>query len=132
MKPVAFRSQTHVVLTDRSLDEVVEEMSGVEIISVAEAFAKLSDVQASATDGSHHRWTASVPRVALIPEPESVLGLIARAINQLVGYFVIYRPRLFIAAILLGLYIGWSWQPYAESLRCWLEGRRRIAAPLRD
>ncbi len=132
--PVSARGETPVWLSDHSLSKMseasedAESDSASDTISVAQAFAILSDFQTVATDGSHHRWNQPVPKVALIPESESLWGFVAKAINQLLGYFVIYRPRLFLAAILLGSYIGWSWQPYFEALRSWT--RNRINRPV--
>ncbi len=142
--PISARGETRVLLSDQSLaDQSLADLGALQIdpeavemdsaqldsaelesISVAEAIAKLSKLQASATDTSHHRWTQRVPRVMLMPESSSAWGLVAKAINQLLGYFVVYRPRLFLAAILLGSYLGWSWQPYFESVRCWIDRNR--------
>lgn len=134
MLPVSARGKTRVWLSNQSPLNPIgksaesESDSASDTISVAQAFAILSDFQTVATDGSHHRWNQPVPRIELIPESGASGGLVAKAVNQLLGYFVIYRPRLFLAAILLGGYIGWSWQPYFEALRSWV--RNRIKRPV--
>ncbi|TWU39722.1 hypothetical protein [Novipirellula artificiosorum] len=63
-------------------------------------------------DGDFGRFNpqAAVPRVSLMPESGSLLGIIGRGLNQLLGYLVVYQPRLFLAAIILGAYIGCSLQ----------------------
>ena len=50
----------------------------------------------------------------LIPEPGGVLGLLARAVNLLLAYFVSYQPRLFLAAVLAGGWIGWCWHRHLQ------------------
>jgi hypothetical protein len=127
MMPVSVRSDSPALVASRSLAELDSEVLEPETISVAQAIEQLSDFRSPATDGGHHRWTQHVPRVALVPESESLPGLVSRAINQLLGYFVVYRPRLFLAAVLLGAYVGWSWQPYGQSLRCWFRSSTRPA-----
>ena len=135
--PVSARGETHMRLSDQSLlslsdaSEDGEPESGADTISVAQAIRILSDFQTIATDGSHHRWDQPIPRVALIPEPATMWGFVGKAINQLLGYFVIYRPRLFLAAILLGIYTGWSWQPYYEGLRSWYRDTKGLPVPAR-
>ena len=135
--PVSARGETRMRLSDQSLSSLSDARvdgeleSGPDTISVAEAIRILSDFQTVATDGSHHRWDQPVPRVALIPEPATMWGIVGKAINQLLGYFVIYRPRLFLAAILLGIYTGWSWQPYYEGLRSWYRDRKGVPVPAR-
>lgn len=132
VRPVSIREQTGMALSEHSLQSLAnptedadaeEANRSSETISVAQAWAVLSDLETVATDGSHHHWDQPVPRVDLIPESETLWGMVGRAINQLLGYFVVYRPRLFLAAVLLGSYIGWSWQPYFESLRSWVRDR---------
>ncbi len=135
--PVSARGETRMRLSDQSLlslsdaPEDGETESGSDTISVAQSIRILSDFQTVATDGSHHRWDQPVPRVALIPEPATLWGFAGKTINQLLGYFVIYRPRLFLAAILLGIYTGWSWQPYYEGLRSWYRDRNGLPVPPR-
>ncbi len=99
----------------RSLLSVSNEPPQDVAISVDEALDKILDFSAVATDGAQHDWRDTVPRVALFPEPGSVIGVVGKGINQVLGYLAYYRPRLFLAAILIGIYIGWSWQPYIES-----------------
>ncbi|MGI9472128.1 MAG: hypothetical protein ACR2NZ_11375 [Rubripirellula sp.] len=101
-----------------------------DVLSVHEAMAILTDLNGAATDVRHHQWSDPIPRVDAIPgEGDSATGLAAKAINQLLGYFVVYGPRLFFAAILLGCYIGWTWQPYFQSITAWLERRRSVDRP---
>jgi hypothetical protein len=132
--PASARGETRVWLSDQSLSKMSDGSEGGEsesdsdTISVTRAIEILSDFQTVATDGGHHQWNQPVPKVALIPETETLWGSVAKAINQLLGYFVIYRPRLFLAAILLGSYIGWSWQPYFEALCSW--ARNRLNRPV--
>jgi hypothetical protein len=113
-------SQQSIAAATRAADASVDK------ISVPEAIAKLSDLRTVATDGSHHRWDQRVPRVEALPEARSAIGIIGRAINQLLGYFVIYRPRLFFAAVLLGTYIGWSWQPCYQAIDGWVRRERGV------
>jgi len=128
---VLARTEHGVPRNDQSIAQSDEQTTTeVETISVTEAITKLTDFQPAATDPSHHRWDEQVPRVDLIPEPDTMIGLVARAINQMIGYFVVYRPRLFLAAVLLGAYIGWSWQPYFQALRSLVEKRIRANAAL--
>ena len=47
--------------------------------------------------------------LALLPQASGVPGAAARAINQLLAYFVAYQPRLFLAAMVAGSWVGWSW-----------------------
>lgn len=49
-----------------------------------------------------------VDRLRLLPETGSVIGLVSWAINQLLGYLVAYQPRLFLAAVIAGGWMGWS------------------------
>jgi hypothetical protein len=118
-RPVSLRSDMRIMSATRSSMIPDQSRETPETITVGEAVRQLSDFQSPATDGGHHRWAERVPRVALIPETGTVPGILARAVNQILGYLVVYRPRLFLAAILLGAYVGWSWQPQVESLRCW-------------
>jgi len=123
--------KTQTLLSDQSLTDSLDQAedpdadSVSDTISIAEAWSILSDFKTVATDGNHHRWDQPVPRIDLVPESETLWGLVGKAMNQLLGYFVIYRPRLFLASILLGSYIGWSWQPYFESIRSWIRERTR-------
>lgn len=56
-----------------------------------------------------HNPVAIAP-VALLPEAHGAWGFACRAGNQLLGYLVAYNPRLFVASLLAGGYLGWSWQ----------------------
>ncbi|TWT31131.1 hypothetical protein KOR34_45060 [Posidoniimonas corsicana] len=49
-----------------------------------------------------------IPRVALLPEGTNALGIVGRGVNQLLGYLVFYRPRMFLAALIAGGYLGWA------------------------
>lgn len=53
---------------------------------------------------------ARIEPLALMPEASGVLGFVCRAVNQLLGYLVAYNPRLLLASLLAGGYVGWSWQ----------------------
>jgi hypothetical protein len=97
-------------------------------LSVEQALQQLLDFRAVATETNRHDWGETVPRVALLPEPNTLIGVGAKGINQLLGYLAVYRPRLFCAAVLLGIYLGWSWQPHFEPLLSWWE--RRHAKPV--
>jgi hypothetical protein len=108
-KSISYRADTR---PDDSLN-VETEPPQAEVLSVSQALAPIADLRSSATV-SDHRWSRPVPRVALLPELESDVGRIALGINQLVGFVIVYRPRLFLAAVLLGFYLGWSWQPYFD------------------
>ena len=117
-----------------SLASAKLNLSGMEeptkVISVREALAMLTDFRGSATDVCHHQWVNDIPRVSAVPnEGDTPLGLVAKAINQLLGYFVVYGPRLFLSAVLLGCYLGWTWQPYFQTIVSWLERRRRVEPP---
>lgn len=113
----SFQNRTPARLSDlRIASEPSLESASSDIITLDQALETLSDFSAAATDGGQHDWRETVPRVALIPETSSSIGFVARAFNQLFGYVVFYRPRLFLAAILLGTFMGWSWQPRLESL----------------
>lgn len=118
-------AQGDIRMVSLSRPSAEDSLADPETISVQEAFRRLSDLQTAATDGSHHRWTEKIPRVDLVPETGAVPGILAQSVNQVLGYLVVYRPRLFFAAILLGAYLGWSWQPPMKSLRCWLLNRTR-------
>lgn len=57
-----------------------------------------------------------IPPLNLLPNVGSVPGAISKAINQLLGYLVAYQPRLFLAAILAGSWVGWSWHRRLQRL----------------
>ncbi len=109
-QPLATISRDQIAVAN----EMPEEIDHT--ISVEEAVDRILDFDDVTTDAAKHDWRDNVPRVALLPEPGSVIGVVAKAINQVLGYLAYYRPRLFFAAIMIGVYIGWSWQPYFESL----------------
>jgi hypothetical protein len=52
--------------------------------------------------------SGKVDPLHILPEPGGVIGLVTRSINQLLGYLVAYQPRLFLAAIIAGAWMGWS------------------------
>ncbi len=58
-----------------------------------------------------------VKRLALLPESRSIFGIIAFAINQLLGYLIAYQPRLFLAAVLVGGWTGWIWHQRFEKIK---------------
>ncbi len=78
-------------------------------IPLSEAIDRICDWSAGPEQARN--WRDPIPSVALLPEPGSVIGFVAKGVNQTFGYLVYYRPRLFLAALLLGVYIGWSWLP---------------------
>ena len=43
-------------------------------------------------------------------------GIAAKAINQLLGFLVAYQPRLFLAAVVAGSWVGWSWHRRLQKL----------------
>lgn len=104
----SFRIADPDLLTDLTMMDGIGNAS--EVISIHEAADRLCDFSSS-TAGPKRDWRDTIPRVGLLPEAGSLVGVIARGINQTLGYLVYYRPRLFLAAILLGTYIGWCWQP---------------------
>ena len=108
-------------------DRLSSESSPDDVIPVSVAVTRLIDFDAAADEDSSQRWSDPVPRVALLPEPGSVVGIVARALNQLFGYLVAYGPRLFLAASLVGIYIGWTWYPIYQRLVGWF--RSRAAQP---
>ena len=123
------RSQVPVTLASVELpsDRTVEPRDN---ISLAEAIRIVADMGGAATEVRHHHWSDDIPRVIALPgEGETVFGMMARGINQLLGYFVVYGPRLFLASVLLGCYLGWSWQPYFQAITCWLDRRRPVPNP---
>ena len=127
--PASSTNEIPVSLASAQLNlSAVDEPKAV--ISVREAMAMLADVRGSATDVRHHQWANDIPRVNAVPgEGDNPLGLAAKAINQLLGYFVVYGPRLFLSAVLLGCYLGWTWQPYFQAVTSWLERRRTVDPP---
>ena len=52
---------------------------------------------------------AAPPPVQLLPQIGGWPGQVFAAINQLIGYFQHYQPRLFLAALIVGAYLGWRW-----------------------
>ena len=44
----------------------------------------------------------------VLPAVGGVHGAVFKAVNQLLGFFVAYQPRLFLAAIIAGCWVGWT------------------------
>lgn len=65
----------------------------------------------------------SIEPLRLLPEPSGVGGIVCAAVNQMLGYLVAYNPRLLVASLLAGGYVGWTWQ---RRLARW---RERLTAP---
>lgn len=111
-------SVTVVSLRELSVarDDFQENLND-ECITVGEALKEISDNNAIDENRIADRQ-AVVPRVRLLPESGGIPGTIGRALNQLVGYCVFYGPRLFLAAMVLGIYIGCSfhslWSSYSR------------------
>ncbi|MEM8864374.1 MAG: hypothetical protein AAGF31_02375, partial [Planctomycetota bacterium] len=53
---------------------------------------------------------AKIQPIGLLPKLSGAFGIVCQAGNQLLGYLVAYNPRLFLAAMLAGGYLGWAWQ----------------------
>ena len=51
---------------------------------------------------------SEIKPLALLPQASGIPGAFTRAINQLLAYLVAYQPRLFLAAIVAGSWVGWS------------------------
>ncbi|TWU45893.1 hypothetical protein Q31b_10690 [Novipirellula aureliae] len=100
------RSLTAVSLRELSVKrDDFREYSNGESISLGEALKVITDNRSMNQKNEPSRQGA-VPRVSLFPESGGILGTTARALNQVLGYFVSYGPRLFLAAVVLGIYIG--------------------------
>ena len=54
--------------------------------------------------------------LALVPKASGIPGAAAKAINQLLAYLVAYQPRLFLAAVIAGSWVGWSWHRRLQKL----------------
>ncbi|MEN1680402.1 MAG: hypothetical protein AAGJ46_12485 [Planctomycetota bacterium] len=52
----------------------------------------------------------SIEPLKLLPEPAGVGGILCAAVNQMLGYLAAYNPRLLVASLLAGGYVGWTWQ----------------------
>ncbi len=50
-----------------------------------------------------------VAPLRVLPNTTGAIGLVFQAINQLLGFLVVYQPRLFLASTLGGAWIGWRW-----------------------
>ncbi|MCA9241716.1 MAG: hypothetical protein KDA37_16010 [Planctomycetales bacterium] len=77
-------------------------------IAARDALAAMSDWDYVSGLGASDQWPDRVPRVALLPEHGSWLVVVGRGANQLLGYLVFYRPRMFAAALIAGGYLGWA------------------------
>lgn len=71
---------------------------------------KLSDIDWLAEPNLDKAPSGHIPPLDLFPKVGGVPGVVLMAANQLLGYLVAYQPRLFLAAIVAGSWIGWSWQ----------------------
>ncbi|QDU55609.1 hypothetical protein [Aeoliella mucimassa] len=54
------------------------------------------------------RQPQPIPPVRLFGEGPGVLGWIGSAVNQLLGYLITYEPRLFLASLVAGGFVGWQ------------------------
>lgn len=52
----------------------------------------------------------------VLPEISGLHGTPLKAVNQMLGYLVAYQPRLFLAAIIAGSWVGWSCRRRLEKL----------------
>lgn len=52
----------------------------------------------------------------VLPEISGLHGVPLKAVNQILGYLVAYQPRLFLAAIIAGSWVGWSCRRRLEKL----------------
>ena len=59
---------------------------------------------------------SDIEPLALVPKASGVIGVAAKAINQLLAYLVAYQPRLFLAAVITGSWFGWSWHRRLQKL----------------
>jgi hypothetical protein len=56
------------------------------------------------------RQPQSVEPLRVMPKGRGIYGGVGSAINQLLGYLVAYEPRLFLASIVAGSFVGWRLQ----------------------
>ncbi|TWT77358.1 hypothetical protein Pla123a_20190 [Posidoniimonas polymericola] len=83
-------------------------------LPAAEAWRVLTDWRYISELGASANWPEQIPRVALLPEGTNWFGVVGQGVNQLLGYLVFYRPRMFFAALLAGGYLGWAWHRRLE------------------
>ena len=70
---------------------------------------QLGEIQWFAEPNLSKAAPREIPPLNLLPKPGGIAGIVTRAINQVCGYLVSYQPRLFLAAVIAGSWIGWSW-----------------------
>lgn len=83
-------------------------------LPAAEAWRALTNWRYVSELGASADWPERIPRVALLPEGTTWFGVVGRGVNQLLGYLVFYRPRMFLASLLAGGYLGWAWHRRLE------------------
>lgn len=71
-------------------------------------FQQLSDIDWMAVPDETTTPTGRIPPLDLLPEMNGVAGVVAKAVNQTLGFLVAYKPRMFLAALIAGGWVGWS------------------------
>ena len=69
---------------------------------------QLASIEWLATPKLEHTPAGRVPPLKVFPELGGILGVLGKAINQVLGFLVAYQPRLFLAAVVAGGWVGWS------------------------
>lgn len=73
-------------------------------------------------------WQSAVEPVALVPEPNGVLGMMARAVNYVAGSAAAYGIWRFGAALLTGILLGYVWHDRVTKLKlAWQQSRQPLA-----
>ena len=115
---------THSAVVQRDLlttlrQQPASSKRSLECVGVAEAPAigELLTMDPLAVPDLTTPPPVSIPPLKLVPNVGGVLGIVATAINQLLGFVVAYQPRVFLASILAGGWTGWRWHQRLNSLR---------------
>ncbi len=73
------------------------------------AWQRLNNVQWLRKPNLSRRPEPILP-LNVVPKGSGIYGSVAAAVNQLLGYLVAYEPRLFLASLVTGSFVGWRIQ----------------------
>lgn len=123
-------SQTTVLIVDAEVDATAPIPVGLpsqaspSLVQAYEVTPTISAVAVAAPPNAWQRLTSiswlgkpdlsrdpkPVQPLQVVPKGPGIYGGVGGALNQLLGYLVDYEPRLFLASIVAGSFVGWRLQ----------------------
>ena len=81
------------------------------------AWQQLSEIDWFAVPDLKTVRQREIEPLEIVPKFSGIAALISGTINQVLGFLVAYQPRLFLAAIIAGSWLGWTWHRKLEEFQ---------------